>query len=405
MSSPASSILAKRLAAIKPSPTIAMTSRAEALRKAGKDIFSLSAGEPDFATPPHIVAAANQAMVDGKTRYTAAAGLPELREAIVRKLKRDNGLSYDASEIHVGVGGKQVIANALMATLNHGDEVIIPSPYWVSYVDLTLLFGGVPKTVVGTEANGFKITPADLAAAITPKTKWMLFNNPSNPTGMGYSADELRALGTVLELHPQVYILSDEIYEFLVYDSFRFTAFASANPQLRDRTITLNGLSKAYAMTGFRVGYGAGPKPIIAAMNMLQSQLTSSTSTISQWAGVAALDGPHDFIAHHNSEFVKRRDFVRAQLLAIDGITCLNPNGAFYLYPSVAAFIGKKTKEGKMMKTDDDLAEYLLERVGVALVAGSAFGLSPYLRLSYATSMTVLTAACTRLQEALAELS
>ncbi len=397
-------LLAARLAAIKPSPTIAMTARAAALKKQGRDILSLSAGEPDFKTPTHIVDAATAAMKAGNTRYTSPAGLPEFREAITRKLQRDNNLTYHIDDIHVGVGGKQVIANALMATINHGDEVIIPSPYWVSYVDLVLLFGGVPKIIIGSEENGFKITPSDLAAAITNKTKWFIINNPSNPTGMGYDKNELQALGAVLDKHPDIYILADEIYEFMVYDGFVFTAFASANPQLFSRVITLNGLSKAYAMTGFRVGYGAGPRPIIAAMNMLQSQLTSSTSTVSQWAGLAALDGHHDFIKIHNEEFVKRRDFVHQSLLAIKGITCVKPNGAFYLYPSIKNLLGKKTKDGKVIKTDDDMAEYLLERAEVALVAGSAFGLSPYIRISYATSMTILEKAMARLTTALHEL-
>ncbi|MDI9313599.1 MAG: pyridoxal phosphate-dependent aminotransferase [Hydrotalea sp.] len=397
-------ILASRLSAIKPSPTIAMTARAAALKKQGRDILSLSAGEPDFKTPQHIIDAATNAMNKGFTRYTSPAGLPEFRDAVARKLKRDNGLTYSADDIHVGVGGKQVIANALMATINHGDEVIIPAPYWVSYVDLVLLFGGKPVVITGHEKNNFKITPQDLEKAITPKTKWFIFNNPSNPTGMGYDKGELQALGAVLANHESIYILTDEIYEFLVYDDFRFTAFAEANPALFDRTITLNGLSKAYAMTGFRVGYGAGPRAIISAMNMVQSQLTSSTSTVSQWAGVAALDGNHDFIATHNAEFKKRRDMVLAALLSIDGISCVKPNGAFYLYPCVKHFIGKKTKDGKTIDSDDAMAEYLLERAEVALVAGSAFGLSPYIRISYATSMDILQKAMTRVKESLAEL-
>ncbi|MGI9462090.1 MAG: pyridoxal phosphate-dependent aminotransferase [Alphaproteobacteria bacterium] len=397
-------LLAQRLAVIKPSPTIAMTARAANLKKQGRDILSLSAGEPDFKTPSHIIAAAQMAMEKGHTRYTNPAGLPAFRDAIVKKLARYNQLHYTAEQIHVGVGVKQVIANALMATLNHGDEVIIPSPYWVSYIDLVLLFGGVPKIVMGQEENNFKITANDLKTAISDKTKWFIINNPSNPTGVGYDKTELQALGDVLQQHQNIYILSDEIYEFMVYDGFEFITFAAAVPELFSRTMTLNGLSKAYAMTGFRVGYGAGPSDIINAMNILQSQLTSSTSTISQWAGVAALEGTHDFILPHNQEFVKRRDFVLGKLLQMDGIFCIKPHGAFYLYPSVKKFIGKKTPDGKVIKTDDDLAEYILEKGEVALVAGSAFGQSPYLRISYATSMDILEKAMVRLASSLAEL-
>lgn len=400
--------LATRLAAIKPSPTIAMTARAAALKSAGKNILSLSAGEPDLPTPPHIIDAANDAMRNGKTKYTSPAGLPEFRAAICRKLLRDNHLNYQPDDIHVGVGGKEVIALALMASLNQGDEVIILSPYWVSYIDLTQLFGGVAKIIIGHEKNNFKITAEQLHNAITPKTKWLFINNPSNPTGMGYKKSELIMLGQVLQQHPNIMVMSDEIYEFLIYDDFEFTAFATACPEISDRVLTVNGLSKSYAMTGWRVGYGAGRgaviSPLIKAMNMLQSQLTSSTSTISQWAGVAALDGDHSFLKTYVTKFQERRDFLFNALMAIKGITLPKPEGAFYLYPSVKFFIGKKTKTDKIINNDDDLCEYLLERAGVATVAGSAFGLSPYIRLSYATSMEILQEAATAITVALAEL-
>lgn len=398
--------LADRLSRIKPSPTVAVTAKAAELKRAGRDVIGLGAGEPDFDTPEHIKQAAIDALAKGKTKYAAPAGLLELREAICRKLKRDNGLDYDPSQISVGVGGKQTIFNALLATLNPGDEVIVPAPFWVSYTDIALLAEGVPVQIATKEADGFKLSPADLAQAITPKSKWLILNSPSNPTGEGYSKAELKALADVL-MRPEnahVHVMTDDMYEFLVYDGFEFSTIAQVEPGLKDRVLTLNGVSKAYCMTGWRLGYAAGEKKLIAAMNMLNSQSTTSPATFVQWAGVAALDGDHSFIARNNEVFKERRDLVVSMLNQATGITCRKPTGAFYVYPSIAGLIGKKTPDGKVIETDDDFVTYLLESEGVAVVQGSAFGLSPYFRISYATRTEDLEEACTRIQRAAAAL-
>lgn len=400
-----SSILAARLKLVKPSPTVAVTAKAAELKRAGHNVIGLGAGEPDFPTPPHIVDAAIAAMRAGKTKYTPPEGIIELREAISRKLKRDNNLDYAANQISVGCGGKQTIYNALMATLNPGDEVIVPAPYWVSYTDITSLAEGKPVIVPCSAESGFKMRADQLERAITPKTKWVILNSPSNPTGTVYTLAELKALTEVLLKHPHVFIMTDDMYEFLVYDDAKFSTIAAVEPRLYDRTLTLNGLSKAYCMTGWRVGYAAGPLNIIKAMNMIQSQSTTATSTISQWAGVAALDGDHSFIAKNNAVFKERRDLVLSMLAQAPGITCAKPEGAFYVYPSCAGIIGKKTPQGKTLTTDEDVVSYLLESEGVAVVQGAAFGLSPYFRISYATSTELLEDACQRIQRACAALA
>ena len=397
--------LASRLSRIKPSPTIAVATKARELKAAGRDVIGLGAGEPDFDTPAHIIAAAKVAMDAGETRYTAVAGTPELRQAIVDKFKRDNDLDYTPDQISVGCGGKQNIYNALMATLNPGDEVIIPAPYWVSYPDITLLAEGTPVIVDCPAEAGFKLTPEDLEAAITPKTKWLILNSPSNPTGAGYTRADMKALTDVLLKHEHVWVMSDDMYEHLVYDGFEFVTPAQVEPALFGRTLTLNGVSKAYCMTGWRVGYAAGPDEIIKAMNKIQSQSTTHTSSVSQAAAVAALTGPHDFIAKHNAIFVERRDLVVAMLNEAEGLTCPTPDGAFYVYPSCAGMIGKKTPDGKTLKTDEDVVGYLLESEGIAAVHGEAFGLSPHFRVSYATSTELLKEACTRIQRACAALT
>ncbi|MBL6933070.1 MAG: pyridoxal phosphate-dependent aminotransferase [Rhodospirillales bacterium] len=397
--------LASRLSRIKPSPTIAVATKARELKAAGRDVIGLGAGEPDFDTPAHIIAAAKVAMDAGETRYTAVAGTPELRQAIVDKFKRDNDLDYTPDQISVGCGGKQNIYNALMATLNPGDEVIIPAPYWVSYPDITLLAEGTPVIVDCPAEAGFKLTPEDLEAAITPKTKWLILNSPSNPTGAGYTRADMKALTDVLLKHEHVWVMSDDMYEHLVYDGFEFVTPAQVEPALFGRTLTLNGVSKAYCMTGWRVGYAAGPDEIIKAMNKIQSQSTTHTSSVSQAAAVAALTGPHDFIAKHNVIFVERRDLVVAMLNEAEGLTCPTPDGAFYVYPSCAGMIGKKTPDGKTLKTDEDVVGYLLESEGIAAVHGEAFGLSPHFRVSYATSTELLKEACTRIQRACAALT
>ena len=398
--------LADRLSRIKPSPTVAVTAKANELKRAGRDVIGLGAGEPDFDTPEHIRQAAVDALAKGKTRYAPPAGIPELREAICRKLKRDNGLDYAPDQISVGTGGKQTIFNALLATLNPGDEVIVPAPFWVSYTDIALLAEGTPVQVASSEANGFKLQPEELAKAITPRTKWLMLNSPSNPTGEGYSKAELKALAEVL-MRPEnahVHVMTDDMYEFLVYDGFEFATIAQVEPGLYARTLTLNGLSKAYCMTGWRLGYAAGEKKLIAAMNMLNSQSTTSPTTFVQWAGVAALDGDHGFIARNNEVFRERRDLVVSMLNQATGITCRKPTGAFYVYPSIQGLIGKTTPDGKLIASDDDFATYLLEAEGVAVVQGSAFGLSPYFRISYATKTEDLEEACTRIQRAAAAL-
>lgn len=397
--------IADRLSRIKPSPTIAVSTKAAELKSAGADVIGLGAGEPDFDTPEHIKQAATAAMAAGKTKYAPVAGIPELRRAICDKFKRDNGLTYTPDQITVNCGGKQSIYNALMASLNPGDEVIIPAPYWVSYPDITLLAEGEPVIVNCPENANFKMTPAALEAAITPKTKWLILNSPSNPTGAAYTRADMVALGEVLKKQPHVWVMTDDIYEFIVYDDFEFTTFAQAVPEMYDRTLTLNGLSKAYCMTGWRVGYAAGPVDIIKAMNKIQSQSTTGTSTISQWASVAALDGDHSFIPEHNKVFKDRRDLVVSMLNQATGLTCATPEGAFYVYPSCAGAMGKTTPEGKVLKTDEDFVTYLLETEGVAAVHGEAFGLSPHFRISYATSTDLLEDACQRIQRACAALS
>ena len=389
--------LSHTLSRVKPSPTIAMSNTAAELKAQGRDIISLSAGEPDFDTPAHIRAAAIAAIDAGHTRYTQVDGIPELKQAICAKFKRDNGLDYTPAQISVGTGGKQVLYNALMATLNPGDEVIIPAPYWVSYPDMVLLAGGTPVVVQTRIEDNFKLTAQQLEAAITPKTKWFLFNSPSNPTGAGYDHEALKALTDVLMRHPHVHVMTDDMYEHLAYDDFKFCTPAQVEPGLYARTLTVNGVSKAYCMTGWRIGYAAGPAPLIAAMRKMQSQSTSNPCSVSQWAAVAALNGPHDFISENNLAFVRRRNLVVAALNQIPGITCPNPEGAFYVYPSIAGLIGKKTPGGCVIDTDEVFATELLNATGVAVVFGAAFGLSPCFRISYATSDAILADACARI--------
>ncbi|PSK87193.1 aspartate aminotransferase [Limimaricola soesokkakensis] len=390
--------LSDTLARVKPSPTIAMTNKAAELKAQGRDIIGLSAGEPDFDTPANIAEAGGRAIAEGKTRYTAVDGIPELKRAICAKFKRDNDLDYTPSEVSVGTGGKQVLYNALMATLNPGDEVIIPAPYWVSYPDMVLLAGGTPVTVACGIETGYKLTAETLEAAITPNTKWLLFNSPSNPTGAGYSHDELKALTDVLLRHDHVWVMTDDMYEHLAFGDFRFTTPAQVEPGLKDRTLTVNGVSKAYAMTGWRIGYAAGPEPLIRAMAKLQSQSTSNPCSVSQWAAVEALDGPQDFIAPNNAVFQRRRDLVVAGLNAAPGVTCPVPDGAFYVYPDISGCIGKTSTGGTVIADDEAFATALLEEEGVAVVFGAAFGLSPNFRVSYATSDAALEEACGRIR-------
>ncbi|WP_010395991.1 pyridoxal phosphate-dependent aminotransferase [Paracoccus sp. TRP] len=392
------SLLSQTLARVKPSPTIAITGRARELAAEGRDIISLSAGEPDFDTPAHIREAAKAAIDAGHTRYTAVDGIPELKRAICDKFARENGLDYKPSQVTVGTGGKQILYNALMATLNPGDEVIIPAPYWVSYPDMVLLAGGTPVVIEGAMQNGYRITPEQLEAAITPRTKWVILNSPSNPTGAGYGKDHLRGLADVLMRHPHVWVLSDDIYEHLVFDDFRFVTPAQVEPGLKSRTLTMNGVSKAYAMTGWRIGYGAGPEELIRAMAKLQSQSTSNPCSISQYAALAALEGPQDYINESRAVFQRRRDLVVAGLNACPGIDCPVPQGAFYVYPSIAALIGKTSAAGTVIVDDEAFATALLDETGVAVVFGAAFGLSPHFRISYATSDEVLADACARIK-------
>ena len=394
------SIIADRLNKIKPSPTIAVATKATELKAAGKHILKLGAGEPDFQTPENIKQAAIQAIQDGETGYTAVAGTIALREAIRNKFQRENQLDYSIDQITVGCGGKQVLYNALMATLNEGDEVIIPAPYWVSYPDMTLLAGGTAVIIDCPADAGFKLTAEQLDDAITDRTKWLLLNSPSNPTGAVYTKEELQALGKILEKYPHVYIMTDDIYEHILYTDQPFISFATALPQLFDRTLTINGVSKAYCMTGWRVGYAGGPLELIKAMNKIQSQSTTHTSSISQAAAVEALNGTQDYIPKHNHIFQERRDFIVNALHQCDGITCLTPEGAFYVYPSCEGVIGKTTPQGKRIETDEDFITYILEEYGVAAVHGAAFGLSPYFRISYATSMGVLEQSCEAIQKA-----
>lgn len=392
--------IADRLSRIKPSPTIAVTNKAKELKAAGKDVIGLGAGEPDFDTPDFVKDAAKKALDEGQTKYTAVDGTPELKDAIIEKFKRDNNLEYTRDQITVGTGGKQVLYNALMASVNPGDEVIIPAPYWVSYPDMTLLAEGTPVAVACTKENNFKLQPEDLEAAITPKTKWVILNSPSNPTGGAYSWDEMKALTDVLVKHEHVYIMTDDMYEHLVYDNFEFCTPAQVEPDLFERTLTCNGVSKSYAMTGWRIGYAGGPKELIKAMAKIQSQSTSNPSSVSQAAAVAALNGDQSFLKERNDVFKERRDMVVDMLNAAEGIECLKPEGAFYVYPSCAGVIGKQTPDGKTLQTDEDFVTYLLESVGVATVQGEAFGLSPHFRISYATSTENLKEACTRIQKA-----
>ncbi len=396
--------IAKRLERIKPSPTMAITAKAAELRAEGRDVIGLGAGEPDFDTPENIKEAGIRAIRDGHTKYTKVDGMPELKAAIARKFKRDNGLDYAPEQINVGSGGKHVLYNALMATLDPGDEVVIPAPYWVSYPDMVLLAEGTPVIAPAAEANGFKLRPDELDAAITANTKWFIFNSPSNPTGSAYSRAEIAGLAEVLLRHPQVHILSDDIYEHLVYDGFEFSTMAEVAPELYGRTLTMNGASKGYAMTGWRVGFAGGDAALIKAMAKVQSQSTSSPASISQVAVIEALDGPQDSIGIRNETFRERRDLVVGMLNQTRGITCHKPQGAFYVYPSCAGLIGKKTPDGKAIESSENFAAYLLEGVGVAVVHGTAFGLDPFFRISYATSTEALTEACQRIQRAAAAL-
>ena len=389
--------LADRLDRIKPSPTIAVTMKARELKAQGRDIIGLGAGEPDFDTPENIKQAAIKAINSGDTKYTNVDGTDALKKAIIAKFKRENNLDYKIDQITVGTGGKQVLYNALVATVNPGDEVIIPAPYWVSYPDIVHLAEGTPVPVECGQNHQFKLQPEMLEAAITPKTKWLILNSPSNPTGAAYTAKELRALADVLLKHPHVWVLTDDMYEHLVYDNFKFATLAEVEPKLYDRTLTMNGVSKSYCMTGWRIGYAGGPANLIKAIAKIQSQSTSNPSSISQAAAVEALNGPQDFIAKHNVSFKERRDMVVEMLNKAKGLHCHKPEGAFYVYPSCAGAIGKTTPEGKKIATDDDFVTYLLESEGVAAVQGSAFGLSPHFRISYATSTEALKDACTRI--------
>ena len=394
------SFIADRLKRIKPSMTVGINVKANALRAEGKDVLVLAAGEPDFDTPANIRKAAYNAMERGQTRYVPGKGTPALQKAIQSKFLKDNNLNYDLDEIIVGVGGKHIIYNAMMATINPNDEVIIPAPFWVSYPDIVLLAEGKPVIVQCPENQNFKITADQLEKNITDKTKWLMLNSPSNPTGCLYSKQELKELAEVLLKFPQVLIMSDDIYEKIIYDNLEFTTLASVEPKLKDRCLTLNGVSKAYCMTGWRLGYCGASKEIIAAMNKIQSQSTTSTSSISMAAAVEALNGSQEFLKDHNEAFVRRRDLVVNLLNNIDGLSCLTPEGAFYVYPSCEGVIGKETPEGKKISNDEDFMNYLLGSEGIAGVHGSAFGLSPYFRLSYATSDEILTDACTRIKRA-----
>ena len=399
------SIAARRMSRIKASPSIAISAKAMEMARAGRDVIALSAGEPDFDTPDNIKIAAMRAIIEGKTKYAPISGVPELREAICRKLERENGVRYSPDQLLVCSGGKQVIYNALAATLDPDDEVVIPAPYWVSYPDMTLLAGGNPVVVATDAANGFRLAPEALDAAITPRTKWLILNNPGNPSGGVYSAKDLESLAEVLRRHPHVWILSDDIYEHIVYGEEPFTTMARAAPDLKDRILTMNGLSKAYCMTGWRIGYGAGPKALVAAMTKIQSQTTSAASTISQWAGVEALEGDQSFIGDNVAVFRERRDLGVSILNQAKGLTCDSPLGAFYLYVGCEEAIGKRTPNGGIIENDGDFAKYLLDSEEVAVVHGEAFGLSPFFRLSYALATDRLEEACMRIQRACASLS
>jgi aspartate aminotransferase len=396
--------IADALGRVQPSQTIAVTTKARELKAAGHDVIGLGAGEPDFDTPDNIKEAAIKAIRDGKTKYTNVEGIPELKEAICKKFARENELTYKPSQIIVSPGGKKVIFNAMMATINPGDEVVIPAPYWVSYPDIVLLCGGKPVFVETTLEDRFKVRPEALEKAITPKTKWFMFNHPSNPTGAAYSREELKALTDVLMRHPHVWVFTDDMYEHLVYDDYKFVTPAQVEPGLYERTLTMNGVSKAYAMTGWRIGYAGGPEQLIKAMTKLQSQTTSNPSSISQYASVEALNGPQDFLKDRAQAFKERRDLVVSMLNQAKGLDCPTPEGAFYVYPSCKGCIGKTSNKGKQIANDEDFVTALLEESGVAVVHGSAFGLAPYFRISYATSNAVLEEACGRIQRFCAEL-
>ena len=393
------SFLSATLNRVKPSPTIAVSTKAAELKAAGRDIIGLGAGEPDFDTPDNIKAAAVRAISDGKTKYTAPDGMPELKEAICKKFLRDNALTYTPAQVSVGTGGKQILYNALVATLNPGDEVVIPAPYWVSYPDMVLLAGGTPIIAEATVQTNFKLTADQLEAAITPKTKWFIFNSPSNPTGAGYNWPEMLALTAVLLRHPHVWVMTDDMYEHLAYDDFKFCTPAQVEPALYERTLTCNGVSKAYAMTGWRIGYAGGPQQLITAMRKVQSQSTSNPCSISQWAALEALNGTQEFLASNNRLFTRRRNLVVDMLNGADGISCPKPEGAFYVYPSISELIGKATPNGVIIMNDEIFATSLLEDTGVAVVFGAAFGLSPNFRVSYATSDDKLQEACKRIQD------
>jgi aspartate aminotransferase len=390
--------LSEALGRIKPSATIAVTDKARRLKAAGRNIIGLGAGEPDFDTPENIRAAGIRAIETGKTRYTEVDGIPELKAAIVAKLKRENGLDYATDQVTVGSGGKQVIYNCMVATLNVGDEVVIPTPYWVSYPDIVLLAGGTPVFVRTDISTGFKVTPEALDRAITPRTKWVMLNSPSNPSGAAYTAAELKALTDILMRHPHVWVLTDDMYEHILFDGLKFATPAQVEPGLYDRTLTMNGLSKAYCMTGWRIGYAAGPKALIKAMGVIQSQSTSNPCSISQYAGVEALNGPQDFIAANASVFQTRRDLVVSMLNQASGLECPRPEGAFYVYPSCAGTIGKTAPNGNRISSDEDFVTELLEAEGIAVVQGTAFGLAPHFRISYATATQTLEEACQRIQ-------
>jgi aspartate aminotransferase len=390
--------LSAALDRVKPSATMAVTDKARALKAAGRNVIGLGAGEPDFDTPANVKLAAIRAIEAGKTKYTAVEGMQELKDAVIGKFQRENGLTYKSNQIIIGTGGKQVLYNALMATINPGDEVIIPAPYWVSYPEMVALAGGEPVAVVCTAEHGFKLQPADLEKAITAKTKWIILNSPSNPTGAAYTRAELKTITDVLVKHPQVWVMTDDMYEHVVYDDFEFATPAQIEPKLYDRTLTVNGVSKAYCMTGWRIGYAGGPAELIKAMATIQSQSTSNPSSIAQWAAVEALNGPQDFIPVNNQAFKERRDLVVSMLNQAKGIHCPRPDGAFYVYPSCAGTIGKTAPSGKVLANDEDFVTELLENEGVAVVQGSAFGLGPAFRISYATKNSDLEDACKRIQ-------
>ena len=393
------SILSNNLVRVKPSPTIAMSSLATQMKSEGRNVISLSAGEPDFDTPDHIKNAAIKAIKSGETKYTDPDGMKILKDAVCEKFEVENDLIYHPNQISIGTGGKQILYNALMATLNPEDEVIIPAPYWVSYPDMVLLAGGRPVFIETSARNNYKISPAQLEKAISNKTKWFIFNSPSNPTGAGYSKNELKKITEVLMKFPDVLIMTDDMYEHLAYDDFLFSTPAQVEPRLFDRTLTCNGVSKAYAMTGWRIGFAGGPENLIKAMRKVQSQSTSNPCTISQWAALTALTGSKDFITENNKKFVRRRNLVVEKLNYIEGISCPVPEGAFYVYPDISSLMGKKTQNGKVISSDQDFCTFLLEEVGVAVVFGSAFGLSPNFRISYATSDGLLEDACERIKK------